>query len=268
MGDRWVPGASAAPHGEAATAVPLSRVRRVTAERMARSARSIAHVTLHRDVGISAIDRRRATAAALFDGRVVKMPWDAVFARAAGISLAEHPALLGEWVEGEGIRPRTAVDIGIAVAIGPDGSEGLLVPVLRDCARRPVGELASDLLGLVARAQTRRLPLADQDGGTFTITNLGMFGVDGFTPLVLPGQTAVLGIGRITDRVVVRGGEGVVRKVCTLSLSFDHRVVDGAPAGAFLARLAEILESESDPSELWDGPITEATAGSGGWERD
>jgi pyruvate dehydrogenase E2 component (dihydrolipoamide acetyltransferase) len=184
----------------------------------------------------------------------LKLPWDALFARAAGVALAEHPAMLGEWIEGEGIRPRAVCDIGVAVAVGPDGSEGLLAPVLRDCARRAVTQLASDLLDLVARARARRLPLVDQEGGTFTITNLGMFGVDGFTPLVLPSQAAILGIGRISDRLVVLNGEGVVRKMCTLSLAFDHRVVDGVPAAAFLVRLAGVLESAVDPSELWDEP--------------
>lgn len=235
--------------------LPLTRIRRLTADRMARSARSVARVTLHRDVDVSALDRRRATAGTQLARESARPPWDAILARAAGIALTEHPALLGEWIEGEGIRPRTACDIGVAVAIGPNGSEGLLAPVLRDCARRPLTELAASLRDLAEKARARRLALADQEGGTFTITNLGMFGVDGFTPIVVPGQTAILGVGRITDRVVAVHGEAVVRKVCTVSLTFDHRVVDGAPAGAFLSRLAAILESDGDPSELWDGPL-------------
>lgn len=234
---------------------PLSRIRRLTADRMARSARSVARVTLLRDVDVSEADHRRSSSPR---GDGARFPWDAIFARAAGIALAEHPALLGEWVEGEGIRPRTASDVGIAVALGPDGSEGLVVPVLRECARRPLAALAAELLDLAAKARARRLPLTDQEGATFTITNLGMFGVDGFTPLVVPGQSAILGIGRIGDRVVAVNGESAVRKMCTLSLAFDHRVVDGAPAGAFLSRVAGILESASLPSELWDGPVTQA----------
>ncbi len=220
----------------------------------------MARVTLHRDVDVSALDRRRASVGTTLARESVRLPWDAIFARAAGIALTDHPALLGEWIEGEGIRPRTACDVGVAVAIGPNGSEGLLAPVLRDCARRPLTELAASLLDLAEKARARRLALADQEGGTFTITNLGMYGVDSFTPLVLPGQTAILGIGRITDRVVAAQGEAVVRKICTLSLAFDHRVVDGAPAGAFLSHLAGILESDSDPSELWDGPLSHAEA--------
>lgn len=239
---------------EASAVLPLTRVRRTTAERMVRSARSVARVTLHRDVDVSAAGQRRSNPISLSDGRSAKVPWDALFARAAGLALAEHPALLGEWVEGEGIRPRSVCDIGIAVAVGPDGSEGLLVPVLRDCARRTIADLASDLLDLAERAQARRLSLKEQEGGAFTITNLGMFGVDSFTPIVLPGQTAILGIGRIADRVVAASGECAVRRVCTLSLAFDHRVVDGAPAGAFLARVAGLLESDREPSGLWAAP--------------
>jgi len=102
--------------------------------------------------------------------------------------------------------------------------------------------LAADLLSLADKARGGRLTPAEMQGGTFTITNLGAYRIDGFTPILNPPQSAILGVGRIADKPVVIDGKVEVRRLCTLSLSFDHRVVDGAPAAAFLARLAELLE--------------------------
>lgn len=219
---------------------PLSRVRRVTADRMAQSARSVARVTLQLDADL--------TEAAAFRGHlqpelarlgVPRLPWDALIARAAGLALAEHPGVNAEWVEGHGIGRHDRVHVGVAVALEP---EGLVVPVLRDADRRSLRELAADLLVLVDRARASRLSPSEMDGGTFSITNLGQYRIDGFTPIVNPPQAAILGVGRIAPRPAVVGGELVARTLCTFSLSFDHRVVDGAPAAAFLARLAELLE--------------------------
>jgi pyruvate dehydrogenase E2 component (dihydrolipoamide acetyltransferase) len=125
------------------------------------------------------------------------------------------------------------------VALEP---EGLVVPILRDAATRSLRDLAGDLLNLVDRARTAKLGPAEMQGGTFTITNLGGYRIDGFTPIINPPETAILGIGRIADKAVVVDGKIEPRTMCTLSLSFDHRVVDGVPAAAFLARLAELLE--------------------------
>jgi pyruvate dehydrogenase E2 component (dihydrolipoamide acetyltransferase) len=117
-----------------------------------------------------------------------------------------------------------------------------VVPVLRDAHARSLRELAADLLGLVDKARGGRLGPEAMQGGTFTITNLGAFRVDGFTPIINPPEAAILGVGRIADKAVVIDGQVQPRTMCTLSLSFDHRVVDGVPAAAFLARLAELLE--------------------------
>lgn len=168
-----------------------------------------------------------------------RLPWDALIARAAGLALVDHPAVLGQWVDGQGIRTPEAVHVGVAVALAP---EGLVVPVLRDVATRSLRELAADLLGLVDKARASRLGPSEMQDGTFTITNLGAYRVDGFTPIVNPPETAILGVGRIAEKAVVLNGQIEARLMCTLSLSFDHRVVDGVPAAAFLARLAELLE--------------------------
>lgn len=219
---------------------PLSRVRRLTAERMAASARSVARVTLQLEADLTEAVAFRAQLQPEFARLgVPKLPWDALIARAAGVALLEHPRANAEWVEGQGIRIHAHAHVGIAVALEP---EGLVVPVLRDADRRSLRELTADLLALVGKARAGRLSPSDMQEGTFSVTNLGQYRIDGFTPIVNPPQAAILGVGRIAERPAVVAGQVVPRTLCTLSLSLDHRVIDGAPAAAFLARLAELLE--------------------------
>ena len=219
---------------------PLTRMRRLTAERMAASAQATARVSLFLEADLSEAARFRSQLQPEFARLgVPKLPWDALIARAAALALLEHPAVLAQWVDGQGLRRPEGVHVGVAVALDP---EGLVVPVLRNADRRSLRELAADLLGLVDKARAGRLSPGEMQGGTFTITNLGAYRVDGFTPIVNPPETAILGVGRIADKPVVVEGKIEARTMCTLSLSFDHRVVDGAPAAAFLARLADLME--------------------------
>src|SRR6266508_941733 len=228
---------AAQPVGDVET---LSRVRRITAERMAASAQATARVTLFLEADFSEAARFRQQLQPEFERLgVAKLPWDAIIARAAALALREHPAVHAQWVDGQGIRRSEAVHIGVAVAVEP---EGLLVPVLRNADARSLRELAADLLVLVDKARAGRLSPNEMSEGSFTITNLGAYRVDGFTPIINPPETAILGVGRIADKAVVVDGRVEPRTMCTLSLSFDHRVVDGVPAAAFLARLAELLE--------------------------
>jgi pyruvate dehydrogenase E2 component (dihydrolipoamide acetyltransferase) len=218
----------------------LSRIRRITAERMAASARSAARVTLFLDADFTETVRFRAQLQPEFARLgVARLPWDAIIVRAAALALAEHPAVMAQWVEGQGLRHTDAVNVGVAVTLEP---EGLVVPVLRNADTRSLRELAADLLGLIDKARAGRLGPAEMQGGSFSITNLGGYGIDGFTPILNPPETAILGVGRIAEKAVVIDGALAARTTCTLSLSFDHRVVDGAPAAAFLARLAELLQ--------------------------
>jgi len=229
-----------APKREVAPApAGLSRVRRITAERMATSAQTTARVTLFLEADFSETVRfRRQLEPEFARLGVQKLPWDAIIARAAALALLEHRAILVQWSD-QGLRQPDGVHVGVAVTLEP---EGLVVPVLRDADRRSLRDLSADLLQLVERARSARLSPAEMEGGTFSITNLGAYRVDGFTPILNPPQTAILGVGRIAEKAVVVDGTIQARTMCTLSLSFDHRVVDGAPAAAFLARLAELLE--------------------------
>jgi len=225
---------------EAGEVRPLTRVRRITAERMAASAQATASVTLFLDADFSEATRFRSQLQPEFARLgVPKLPWDALIAKASALALLEHPAVLAQWADGQGLRQPRAVHVGVAVALEP---EGLVVPVLQDAGTRSLRELAADLLALVDRARAGRLSPTEMRGGTFTITNLGAYRIDGFTPILNPPETAILGVGRIAEKPVVVDGKVEVRTLCTLSLSFDHRVVDGVPAAAFLARLAELLE--------------------------
>jgi pyruvate dehydrogenase E2 component (dihydrolipoamide acetyltransferase) len=238
--EQRAPAPAAAGAQPTAGAQPLSRMRRITAERMAVSAQMTARVTLFLDADFSEAARFRDQLQPEFARLgVPKLPWDALIAKAAGLALLESRAMLAQWVDGQGLRPGEAAHVGVAVALEP---EGLVVPVLQDAGTRSLRELAADLLALVDKARAGRLSPAEMQSGSFTITNLGAYRIDGFTPIINPPETAILGVGRIAEKPVVADGKLGIATMCTLSLSFDHRVVDGASAAAFLARLAELLE--------------------------
>ncbi len=204
---------------------------------MARSARSVARVTLFAEVDFAEAVRLRAQLLPELERRYgARLTYDTLVARACAQALGDHPDLNAHWTD-EGPHLFEQVDVGVAVAL----PEGLTVPVVRDVAGRPLWEVARAVNDVVARAHAGQLT-PDDFGGTFTITNLGLYGVEGFTPIVNPPEVAILGVGAIQAKPVVVDGAVVVRERVTLSLAFDHRAVDGAPAAAFLARVREILE--------------------------
>src|SRR6185503_5327472 len=152
----------------------------------------------------------------------------------------EHPAL-NATLSGDTIVQHTAVHIGIAV----DSERGLLVPVVRDAHSKSVQQITVESAQLIAQARAGKAAAADLGGGTFTITNLGMYEIDAFTPIINLPECAILGVGRIVARPVVIDEQAeviAVRKMMALSLSFDHRVVDGAPAARFLKRVKQFVE--------------------------
>ena len=240
------PTARPEPAGPAAGVVePLGRIRRITAERMAASARSVARVTLLMEVDMTEAVRFRGQLAPEFERRYgARLAYDAMIARAAAIALAEHPHVNARWQEGTdgqppGLRLQPEINVGIAVA----AEEGLLVAVIRDADKKPLHQVNADLAGMVEASRRNRLGPEEMSGGTFTITNLGGYGVEAFTPIVNPPETAILGVGRIAQKPAVVDGQVVVRELMMLSLSFDHRVVDGAPAAQFLQRIKQVLEA-------------------------
>jgi pyruvate dehydrogenase E2 component (dihydrolipoamide acetyltransferase) len=161
-----------------------------------------------------------------------------MIAKAAALALRDHPELNAQWADGA-VRPLEHVHIGTAVAL----DEGLLVAVVRDVDTKPLHAVQSELLGLVDKARAGRLGPDEMTGASFTITNLGGYGVEAFTPIVNLPEAAILGVGQIARGPAVENDQLVIHDQMKLSLAFDHRVADGAPAARFLQRLKEILEA-------------------------
>ncbi len=216
----------------------LSPARRVTAQRLAENARTAPHVTVTTDADATGlVSAREQLSAELGE----KVSYNALLVAMAARALKEHPRLNAAWDESAGI-PRLLLRDGIHIGVAVDTERGLYVPVLRDCAAKPLAQVHRELNDLVARAVAGRLAAEEMSGGTFTITNLGMYEIDAFTPILNLPEAAILGVGRILARPVARGDQVVIRQMMTLSLTFDHRVVDGAPAARFLQRLKTLIE--------------------------
>jgi pyruvate dehydrogenase E2 component (dihydrolipoamide acetyltransferase) len=205
--------------------VRLEGIRGVIAQRLTESLRQSAQLTLHRDVDAAALVelRKRRT-----DGARPSLNDLVLFA--VSRALPRHPQL-NATIEDSTISRWRPVHLGTAVAI----ADGLVVPVIRDANRLTLAELHADAARLHALARERKLAIADISGGTFTVTNLGAFGIDAFTPIVNPPQVAILGVGRVR-------GDGAM----TLSLTIDHRALDGVPGARFLEELAHLF---AEPAE-------------------
>jgi pyruvate dehydrogenase E2 component (dihydrolipoamide acetyltransferase) len=217
--------------------VPFAGIRRVVAERLTESLQTMAQVTVAREVDAGGLVARRAALAAGFEAATgVRLTYTDLLVEIVARLLHDHP-LLNATLTDQGIVCPDAVHMGVAVAL----EDGLIVPVIRDAASRPLAEIAQDRAELAAKAQAGTLSLDEVEGGTFTISNLGSFGADAFTPIVNPPQCAILGVGRIVDKPVAVAGRVEVRPMGWLSLTFDHRIVDGAPAARFLQELGDRL---------------------------
>jgi pyruvate dehydrogenase E2 component (dihydrolipoamide acetyltransferase) len=141
-------------------------------------------------------------------------------------------------LDGQGVRIRKEVNLAFAIDLG----EGLVAAVIKNADKKSLGDLAKEAQDLAERARSGRLVPDDMADGTFTVTNLGRLGVESFTPIINPPQAGILGIGKIMEKPVVLGGDIHIRSMMTLSLVFDHRLIDGAPAAKFLAKVKELLE--------------------------
>jgi pyruvate dehydrogenase E2 component (dihydrolipoamide acetyltransferase) len=213
---------------------PLTGLRAVIAERLSASWRERPHVTLTTEVdATNLVSARRQAMSELGQ----KVSYDALLVALVARALREHPDLNVRLAEA-GLETVPDIHVGVAV----DTDRGLLVPVVRDAGKKDLGQILVALSGLLERARTGRSLPDDLTGGTFTITNLGMFEIDAFTPIINPPESAILGVGRILSKPVGLEGQIVLRDMMTLSLSFDHRLVDGAPAARFLQRVKQLIE--------------------------
>ena len=221
-----------------AEAIPVTTLRRTIAERMVQSRSQTAPVTLTCRADATNLVALRNQFKSTAEGALVPSYSDIVV-KLAGIALLRHPILAARW-EGERIALPAAINIGIAV----DTESGLLVPVIRNVPTLSLPEIARQSRALAESARTRRIKPEQLQGGVFTLTNLGGFGIEAFTPIINFPETAILGLGAIRpEPAVLDDGRLVSREQLTLSLTFDHRVVDGAPAARFLQTLRQGLEN-------------------------
>jgi pyruvate dehydrogenase E2 component (dihydrolipoyllysine-residue acetyltransferase) len=231
------PAASETPLTEEPEVVAYAGRRRAIGERMAQSLRDSAQLTISSEVRVDEAVRMASGLSREWRSDRTVVTLTALVIRAAARALDEHP-MLNARLEGDRIVHNTAINIGFAA----DAAEGLMVPVVRDAATRALQDIASDFVALSRKTDNNELTAVDVTDGTFTVTSLESFEVDAFTPVINPPQTAILGIGRVRKRPIV-GNEGIeAGQVTTLSLTFDHRVVDGAPAARFLGRIAQLLQ--------------------------
>jgi 2-oxoisovalerate dehydrogenase E2 component (dihydrolipoyl transacylase) len=216
--------------------IPLRGARRAAAEKLARSRREIPEATVWVDVDATGLVEARRALNARDPGRPVSLL--ALLARFAIAGLGRYPELNAR-VEADEIVLTGRVNLGFAAQT----EHGLLVPVVSDAHLLTTRDLSARLAERTAAARERRLTPADLSGGTFTVNNYGVFGVDGSAAIINHPEVAILGIGRVTDRPWVVDGQLVVRKVTELTLAFDHRVADGGTAGGFLRYVADCVES-------------------------
>ena len=222
----------------------LPKRRRTIAERMLASQAENAPVTLHTRADVTALAALRSRLK--FSGTLPVPAYTDLLAKLAADVLLRHPSLAGCWDLSGGLVYPDADSLHIGIAV--DTEAGLLVPVVRDVGRRTLAEITAESRELIEKARTQKLPAAAMEGGVFTITNLGGFRIDEFTPIINGPQTAILGVGAIRRESVVvadsSGAESIaIRDLMTLSLTFDHCRVDGGPAARFLDDLRRAIES-------------------------
>lgn len=212
----------------------VSQMRKTIARRLSESKFSAPHFYLKVDVEMSeAVKAREAINAVAAQ----KISFNDLVIKAAALSLKQHPKVNSSWL-GEVIRYNHHVHIGVAVAV----DEGLLVPVVRFADAKSLSQINAEVKTYGQKARDKKLQPSDWEGNTFTISNLGMFGIDEFTAIINPPDACILAVGGIRDSAVVKNGQVVAGKLMTLTLSCDHRVVDGATGAAFLQTLKGMLE--------------------------
>jgi len=219
---------------ESSTDTPVTQMRKTIARRLAESKFTAPHFYLKLSVDMgAAVEARKSINAE--EG--VKVSFNDMVVKAVSLALKKHPAVNSAWMDTH-IRTNDHVHIGVAVAV----EDGLLVPVVRHADRKSLTEIGAEVKDYAGKAREKKLQPSDWEGNTFTISNLGMFGIEDFTAIINPPDACILAVGGISDVPVVRDGQVVPGKVMKLTLSCDHRVVDGAMGAAFLQEVKSLLE--------------------------
>ncbi len=215
--------------------IPLTSMRKTIIKRLSNSEKNTLRVTMTMEVDMSKAIRLRETINQ--EERNVRISYTDMIVKAT-IDTLKQNLILNSKLEGEKILIFEKIHMGVAVAL----ESGLIVPVIRNADSLSLVEIARSMKKLIEKAKKRKLSLSEVTGGTFTITNLGQFGVDIFTPIINPPQSAILAVGRINEKPVVVNGEIVKRHIMSITLSFDHRIIDGAEAAIFLQGIKTVLE--------------------------
>lgn len=223
--------------GRQRTASP-SRIRKIIAERMLDSSQTTAAVTYNMEVDVTELKGLRGKINKHYESKGIKFSYNHLFMKAIAKALMENPEMNASF-DGETILYHDYVNMGIAVALGKE----LIVPNLKNVHSKTLEEIAIETEVLIKAAREGKLEADDLSGGTFTITNLGSFGMDCFTPIINKPEVGILGINTIKDKPVVFEGEITVRAMTKINLTADHRLVDGAVAAVFLSRVKEMLEN-------------------------
>ncbi len=238
--DSFTPGQAAAASSstmgatESYTDLPVSQMRKTIARRLAESKFTAPHFYLTVEIDM---DNAVATRKRINEKGDVKISFNDLVIKAAAVALTKHPAVNSAWM-GDTIRQNHHVHIGVAVAV----DEGLLVPVIRHANAKGMVEISSEVRDLAGKAKNKELQPKDWEGNTFTISNLGMFGIEEFTAIVNPPDSCILAVGGIRQVPVVKNGEIVVGNVMKVTMSCDHRVVDGATGSQFLQTFKQMME--------------------------
>jgi pyruvate dehydrogenase E2 component (dihydrolipoamide acetyltransferase) len=225
--------AAAAPEDER---VPLTSIRRITAQRLSESA-AAPHFYLTSVADADPLLRLRAELNTVLAGAGSKISVTDLLIRACAVTLRAHPQVNASWA-GDHLVRHGHVNVGCAVAL----DDGLIVPVVRDADRKSLTEVAAEVHALTERARAGKLTPDEFTGGTFTISNLGMYGIDHFTAVINPPEAAILAVGAARQEAAVRDGQLTAVTTMKLTLSIDHRVLDGATAAAFLRDLVDLVE--------------------------
>ncbi|MBI2653974.1 2-oxo acid dehydrogenase subunit E2 [Candidatus Woesearchaeota archaeon] len=216
--------------------VPLHGIKRTMAQKMTESIFTAVQLTNMNEADVTELVALREKEKMQYEKEGIKLTFMPYIVKAVALTLKEHPYLNAS-LEGEEIVLKKYYNIGVAV----DTEEGLIVPVLKGADGKDIKTIAKDIDKLVSDARTRKINLMDLKGGTFSVSNLGSLGVEFFTPILNYPESAILGIGRIMEKPVVKGGKVEIRKILPFSLTYDHRVVDGAQAARFMNDLIERL---------------------------
>ncbi|MDQ2769874.1 MAG: 2-oxo acid dehydrogenase subunit E2, partial [Bacteroidota bacterium] len=226
--------ASAPASTDTYTDTPVSQMRKVIAKRLSESLFTAPHFYLTMEINM---DKAIEARAKLNELSPVKLSFNDLVLKSAAVALRSHPAVNSSWL-GDRIRQNKVINIGVAVAV----DEGLLVPVVRNADQKGLAAIATEVKELAGKAKTKKLQPAEWEGSTFTISNLGMFGIDEFTAIINPPDACILAVGGIKQTAIVKDGALAIGNIMKVTLSCDHRVVDGATGAAFLQTLKSLLE--------------------------